>query len=81
MSKLPGVGEGDEYELRPRADELLYGPEDERIVVSRTEEFERYGFTYPQALELARRRDIDRERVRLMLDQGCIHLLALQIVL
>lgn len=81
MAKLPDTGEGEEYELRPSREERLYGPGDQKEVTYRAEVFEGYGFTYPQALELARRKDIDHHKIKKMLQGGCIHLLVLEIVL
>lgn len=68
----PGVGEGEEYELRPAGD-LVYNVDDatEKAIVDwRTDCFERYGFSETVALAMATRRDVDRGQVQRLIDEG-----------
>jgi len=81
--KLPEVGEGEEYELRP-VDDLTYDlsdAEQRKIVGWKVDCFERLGFGVVEASAMAVRRDIERERVESMVRKGASLELILEIVL
>lgn len=66
------LSEGEEYALQS-ADSLHYDAEvDASVIAWRVECFQEYGFTHADALALAVRRDVDRERVRLMRAAGAL---------
>lgn len=68
------IGQGEEYDLTPPTTEPLYDPHvDESIVFNRADHFMELGFPYPDALELALRRDVDRVSAARYLEQGATH--------
>jgi hypothetical protein len=74
---------GEEYVLLSPTMELYYSNDGEgkKIVSFRAEVFEQYGFARPQAKRMARRRDVDRERVKELLEGGATHSQVLEILL
>jgi len=68
----PGIGEGEEYELRPDA-QRLYGLGDTKIIRWRVECFEALGFRMDDAMTLAMRRDVDRVVVEKAIKAGNSH--------
>lgn len=70
-----GLGQGDEYELRPPGDPLYNAndPKEAAIIGFRSERFESYGFSPSDALLMAIRRDVDRAQVESMVKRGATH--------
>lgn len=65
-----GIGEGEEYELRPASTRLYSIDVDIKVVGWRVECFEARGMSHVQAMALAIRRDVDRAHVERLLDEG-----------
>ena len=65
-----GLGEGEEYELRAPGERLYMMATDMRVIGWRVECFEARGFEHLDALALALRRDIGREEVDRLRDEG-----------
>jgi hypothetical protein len=70
---LPGIGEGDEYELRGDALRLYDAAVDGKLIDWRVECFMGVGFSATQAVALAVRRDIDRVVVEKAIKAGQSH--------
>lgn len=76
------LGQGEEYELQTQDGPPLYDHRvDEGIVFFRIGVFMARGFDWGDAMTMALRRDVDRQRVEDLLDGGATHGQVLGIVL